>query len=117
MGDAFDDVETVGEFVVEGLDALVPGMARMAEQFVFDEGDGAAHEAAGVVVGDAALGRGNDEVGGEGDGDEGTHRQKVEIEEQLGQAVAPAPPARHGNPEKRAQEAVFGPAVSSSHVC
>jgi hypothetical protein len=54
----------------------------MAEQFILDQRDRAAHEAARVVVGDAALGGGNDEIGGEGDGDEGAHGQQVEIEEQ-----------------------------------
>jgi hypothetical protein len=97
----------------------------MAEQLVLDQRDGPAHEAARIVVGDAALGGGDDEIGGEGDGDEGAHRQQVKIEEQLGQAVPAAAPARQRNSEERAgqPEAAllagrFGRrCVSSSHAC
>ena len=53
----------------------------MAEKLILDQGDSAAHEAPGVIVRDAALGGGNDEVGGEGDGHEGAHCQQVKIEE------------------------------------
>jgi hypothetical protein len=86
--------EAVGELFVEFLDLRFPSAARLAKNFVFDQRNRATHETARVVVGDAALGGGDDKVGGEGDGDKRTHRQQVEVEKQLGQAVAPATPAR-----------------------
>jgi hypothetical protein len=68
---------------------LRPFRTRFAEQFLFDQRDGAVHEAAGVIVGNALDCGRNDEVGEEGDGHEGTHHQQVEVEEQPRQAVAP----------------------------
>ena len=121
-GDALDDAQPIGELLVELVDFLVPGAARGAVELVLDQGDGAAHEAACVVVRDAALGSGDDEVGGEGDGDERTHRQQVEIEEKARQAVAATPPVRQGDTEQRAGETlvlrfVAGGRLSSSHAC
>lgn len=91
---ALDNAETIGKFFVEFLDFSRPGAARLAKQFILDQRDRATHEATGVIIGDAALGGRDDEVGGERDGDEGAHRQQIEVEEQFGQAIAPTLPAR-----------------------
>ncbi len=117
-GDAFNDAELVRELFIQFADFSLPDTARMTEKFLFDQRDCAAHETAGVIVGNAPLRCRDDEVGGEGNGHEGAHGQQIEIEKQLGEAVTTASPAWQRDPEKGANEAwplVAG--ISSSHAC
>ncbi|MEF8769474.1 MAG: hypothetical protein V5B59_17720 [Candidatus Accumulibacter contiguus] len=109
---AVDDVKLVGELPIERCDRLWPFRTWPAEQFVFDQEHRAAHEAAGVVVGDALDRSRNDEVGKDRDGHEGAHDQQVEVEEQPGQAVAPSPGRRLVSPEDGEQLVAI-----ASHAC
>ena len=81
---SLDNVEMVRKFFVNQFNLLLPTAARVAKQLVFNQGDGSAHEATSIVVGNSSLGRGNNEISSKRDGNKRTHREQIEVEEKLG---------------------------------